>query len=186
MTTRTRLAYALFNTPIGACGVVWREHGLLGVALPARDAAATRNHLRRRYPQACEAEPPASVREALAAIGELLHGRPRDLAEVALDMSAIEPFERQVYAAAREIGPGRTLTYGELAARLGDPSLARAVGQALGANPFPIVVPCHRVLAAGGRAGGFSAPGGTQTKLKLLEIEGANFGGGPGLFDRAD
>jgi methylated-DNA-[protein]-cysteine S-methyltransferase len=180
----TAHGYTLFETPLGLCGVAWGERGLAGVALPGRDAAATRASLARRFPQAHESAPPADVQAVIAAIGALLNGEPRDLAEVVLDMAGIEPFAQRVYAAARAIGPGRTATYGEIAATLGDPTQARAVGQALGANPFPIVVPCHRVLAAGGRSGGFSAPGGTRTKLRLLEIEGANFGGGPGLFDR--
>jgi methylated-DNA-[protein]-cysteine S-methyltransferase len=98
-------------------------------------------------------------------------------------MLALPAFNQRVYAAARRIRPGTTRTYGEVALELGEPHAARAVGQALGANPFPIIVPCHRVLAAGNKAGGFSAPGGTRTKLRMLEIERAPLGGTPGLFD---
>ena len=98
-------------------------------------------------------------------------------------MNGVPEFHQRVYAIAREIQPGRTLSYGEIAARLGDPSLARAVGQALGQNPFPIVVPCHRVLAANGKTGGFSAPGGVSTKLRMLEIERARASAIPTLFD---
>ncbi|MBN8510842.1 MAG: MGMT family protein, partial [Burkholderiales bacterium] len=116
-------------------------------------------------------------------IRALFEGRGDDLRDVGLDLDGIAPFEQRVYAAARTIGPGRTTTYGELAARLGDPTLARAVGQALARNRFAPVVPCHRVLAAGGRAGGFSAPGGLATKLRLLQIERARLGPDPGLFD---
>ncbi len=107
---------------------------------------------------------------------------PVDLSNIVLDMHGVPPFHQRVYALARGITPGETLTYGEIALRLGDSGLARAVGQALGHNPFAPVVPCHRVLAAGGRAGGFSANGGVDTKLRLLQIERARING-PGLFD---
>ena len=173
----------LFDTPIGHCGLVWREGLLLGAWLPAASAAALRTRLRRHWPDADEATPPASVRRAIERIRALLHGGTDDLLDIKLDLTIVPPFHRRVYAIARRIRPGATRTYGEIAAELGDPGAARAVGQALGANPFPIIVPCHRVLAAGGRAGGFSAPGGTRTKLRLLEIEGAPLGGSPGLFD---
>jgi methylated-DNA-[protein]-cysteine S-methyltransferase len=176
-------AFALFESPIGDCAVVWGERGLIGVYLPEADPQATRSRIRRRFPDAIETPPPPDVQQAVDAIGELLHGADNDLRSVRIDMSRLPEFNQQVYALARAIPPGRTRTYGELAAELGDPLLARAVGQALGANPFPIVVPCHRVMAAGGKSGGFSAPGGLVTKLKLLEIEGAALGGSPGLFD---
>ncbi len=102
-----------------------------------------------------------------------MHGQPVDLTPVALDMEGVPPFYRRVYDIARTIPPGRTLTYGDVAIKLGDPTNARAVGQALGRNPFPIVVPCHRVLAAHGSIGGFSASGGAATKRRMLMIEGA-------------
>lgn len=104
----------------------------------------------------------------------LLSGEPIDLADVVLDMDGVPEFHQRVYGVTRRIPPGETRTYGEIATALGEPGAARAVGQALGRNPFPIVVPCHRVLAAGGKAGGFSAPGGTRTKMKILDIEGAS------------
>jgi methylated-DNA-[protein]-cysteine S-methyltransferase len=179
----TSAAFTLFESPIGDCAVVWGERGLVGVYLPQADPHATRARIRRRFEGAIEAPPPADIQRAIDAIGELLRGGDNDLRSVNLDMSRLPAFNQQVYAIARSIPPGRTRTYGELAAELGDPLLARAVGQALGANPFPIVVPCHRVMAAGGKAGGFSAPGGLATKLKLLEIERAPLGGTPGLFD---
>jgi methylated-DNA-[protein]-cysteine S-methyltransferase len=113
----------------------------------------------------------------------LLRGEAVDLSDAALDTARIPDFHRRVYAIARTIPPGRTLTYGEIAERLGDPSAARDVGQALGENPFPIVVSCHRVLAANGKLGGFSAPGGAATKLKLLRIEGAEAAAQLELFD---
>jgi methylated-DNA-[protein]-cysteine S-methyltransferase len=176
-------AFALFESPIGDCAVVWGERGLVGVYLPEADPQATRSRIVRRYQGAVETPPPPDVQLAIDAIGELLHGGDNDLQSVEIDMSRLPAFNQQVYAIARAIPPGRTRTYGEIANELGDPLLARAVGQALGANPFPIVVPCHRVMAAGGKSGGFSAPGGLVTKLKLLEIEGAPLGGSPGLFD---
>jgi methylated-DNA-[protein]-cysteine S-methyltransferase len=123
------------------------------------------------------------VRRAQAAIAALLRGEPRDLSGVELDMQGVPPFHRRVYEVARGIPAGSTLSYGEVAARLGSPGSARAVGQALGRNPFAIVVPCHRVLAAGGRIGGFSANGGARTKLRLLEIEGARKGAAPRTAD---
>ncbi|WP_228430515.1 methylated-DNA--[protein]-cysteine S-methyltransferase [Baekduia soli] len=161
----------LFDTAIGACGIAWGPQGVTAVALPAAAPAATRAWLRRRSPEAVPGPAPEAVRAAIDAIRALLDGEPRDLREVVLDVGGLSPFDRDVYAAARDIVPGQTCTYGEIAARLGDPGAARAVGGALGRNPFPIVVPCHRVVAAGGRAGGFSAPGGRATKLAMLDIE---------------
>ena len=116
-------------------------------------------------------------------IAGLLRGEARDFSAVALDMDGVTQFHQRVYAVARTIPAGATLSYGEIAARLGDSSVAREVGQAMGQNPFPIIVPCHRVLAAGGKVGGFSAAGGVTTKLRLLEIEGAQVGEAPTLFE---
>ena len=128
----------------------------------------------RRFPEWQEREPPPEVRAgASTAIRALLDGEARDLSEIELDLEGVSDFHRQVYAIARRIPPGRTRTYGDIAAELGDKGLARAVGQALGLNPFAPVVPCHRVLAAGGKWGGFSAHGGAASKLRMLAIEGA-------------
>jgi O-6-methylguanine DNA methyltransferase len=168
---------------IGRCGIAWGARGVVGVQLPEAREPATRARLRQRFPAAREATPPRDVQRALDGITALLHGESSDLSAVALDMDHVPPFHRRVYEAARMIPPGATLAYGEIAARLGAPGAARAVGQALGRNPFAIVVPCHRVLAAGGKVGGFSANGGVTTKLRLLGIEGAQAGGQPGLFD---
>jgi methylated-DNA-[protein]-cysteine S-methyltransferase len=180
----TTPGYCLFDTAIGACAVAWGERGLKGVQLPESDAARTRARMRRRFPDIVEADPPADVRDAIAAVTALVGGETRDLGAIALDMDDVAAFPRAVYEVARTIPPGQTLTYGEIATRLGDPLRARAVGEALGRNPFAIVVPCHRVLAAGGKLGGFSANGGVVTKLRLLQIEGAQIGDdGPGLFD---
>jgi len=174
---------AVFDTAVGACGIAWNERGLAGVQLPERDAQATRARLQRRYPQAPEAPPPAHVQQTIDDIAALLGGAARDFSAVALDMDGLPQFHQQVYAVARSIPAGVTLSYGDIATRLGDRSLAREVGEALGQNPFPIIVPCHRVLAAGGRIGGFSAAGGITTKLRLLGIEGAQVGEAPTLFD---
>jgi methylated-DNA-[protein]-cysteine S-methyltransferase len=176
--------YALFDTPIGRCGVAWGQRGLAGLQLPEASDRATAHRLCRDWPDAREAAPPPAVQQAIEAIVELLRGRPSDLSSIALELDRVPPFHRRVYAIAREIEPGRTMTYGEIATRLGDAGAARAVGQALGANPWAIVVPCHRVLAAGGRSGGFSARGGVATKLRLLSIEGAQAAGASSLpFD---
>lgn len=176
--------FTLFDTPIGPCALVWGERGLVGTALPEPSFAATRERVLRRFRGSTEAAPPQAVQRAIERVLALLAGRPDDLANLLLDMTGVPGFNQRVYGVARAIRPGSTLTYGEVAAQLVEgPQAARAVGQALGANPFPIIVPCHRVLAAGQQAGGFSAPGGARTKLRLLEIEGAPLGGTPGLFD---
>jgi methylated-DNA-[protein]-cysteine S-methyltransferase len=164
-------AFALFDTAIGPCGVAWGERGLIGVQLPEAGKAATRARLLQRFPGAQGAAPPAAVRHAIDGIVALLEGRATDLSQVPLDMEGVPPFARRVYEVARTIPPGGTMTYGDVAQRLGARGASRAVGQALGRNPFALVVPCHRVLAAGGKAGGFSANGGVVTKLRLLSIE---------------
>jgi methylated-DNA-[protein]-cysteine S-methyltransferase len=175
--------FALFDTVIGVCAVVWSGRGIAGVQLPEGDESATRARVVRRFPRAREAEPSAEVQHAIDCIVALLGGERRDLTPIKIDDEDISEFNRRVYAIARNIPPGHTMTYGEIAERLGDKSLARAVGQAIGENPTPIVMPCHRVLAAGGKSGGFSAAGGVVTKLRLLSIEGAQRDG-PTLFER--
>jgi methylated-DNA-[protein]-cysteine S-methyltransferase len=179
--------FALFETALGTCAIVWSGRGVTGVQLPEADAAATWARVQRRYPSAVEAAPPPSIAQAIEGIVALLDGDARDLSSIVIDDADTPEFNKRVYAIARQIPPGATMTYGEIAERLsgrtGDKSLARAVGTALGENPCPIVMPCHRVLAAGGKTGGFSASGGVVTKLKLLTIEGAQ-PGGPTLFDR--
>ncbi len=174
--------FAIFDTAIGPCGIVWNARGLTGVQLPKKDHAATRARVQHRYPSAIEAAPSPSVQEAIDGIVALLRGEPRDLTGIAIDSSRTPDFNAKVYAITRQVPPGKTITYGEIAAKLGDNLLARDVGVALGENPCPIVMPCHRVLAANGKPGGFSAAGGVVTKLKLLSIEGAQ-PGGPTLFD---
>jgi len=165
--------FALFDTAIGRCAIAWGEGGLVGVKLPERSDAAMRARMTRQHSEARETAPPQEIEAAIADIRRLLDGHKQDLSRIDLDMSAVPDFEQRVYAETRSIPPGETLTYGDIATRLGDVGLSRAVGQALGRNPFAIVVPCHRVLAAGGKSGGFSAVGGVDTKRRLLEIEGA-------------
>ena len=177
------IGFCVFETAIGACGVAWGAAGIVGCQLPEASASATRARLQQRFPQARESAPPAEVRSACDGIVALLHGEAVCFDGVRLDMSGVPELHRRVYAITRAIRPGTTLSYGEVAQRLGDASLARAVGQALSRNGYAPIVPCHRVLATGGKAGGFSARGGLATKLRLLTIEGAPLGGAPGLFD---
>ena len=168
-----RFCLALFATPIGECGIAWSTRGICAVQLPESTPAATRARLQQRLPQASSDAPPPPVRRAMAAIVRLLKGKTRELGPLAIDYGHASEFHRRVCEAARAIPAGQTLTYGELAARLGKPGAARAVGGVMARNSLPIIVPCHRVLAAGGRPGGFSAPGGVTTKLRMLRLEGA-------------
>jgi methylated-DNA-[protein]-cysteine S-methyltransferase len=179
----TGQSFAIFQTPIGPCGIVWGDRGITGVQLPMGNEDKTRKRLMQRNGDITEAQPTAEVRNAIEGIVELLAGKPNDLSGVVLDLDGVPEFNRGVYDIARTIPPGKTLTYGDIAKRLGGVELSRDVGQALGRNPCPIVVPCHRVLAAGGKPGGFSANGGVVTKLKMLAIEGAVVNHTPSLFD---
>ena len=176
------LGWSLFDTAIGPCALAWSDQAITGAQLPGGSAGATRARMRQRFPAVGEAPPPPHAEAVIAGIQALLRGEPRDLAGVPLDFGGVPEFQQRVYRAALAIPPGRTLTYGAIAQQLGEPGSARAVGQALGANPFAPIVPCHRVLAAGGRQGGFSAHGGAATKLKMLAIEGARPDDEPSLF----
>ena len=176
------LGFSLFETAIGGVGIAWAEAGVLGVFLPEASEASTRRRIERRFPEARELALPAEVASAIAAITALLRGERADLAGIALDLRGVSRLHRRIYEVARTIPPGTTLSYGEIAARLGDKQLARDVGQAMARNPFSIVVPCHRVLGADGKLGGFSARGGTDTKLRLLSIEGVQMPGTLPLF----
>lgn len=181
--TTNDLKFAMFEIAIGACGIVWHARGIVAVQLPMSGEAKTRTRIHQRYGEIPEATPPAAVQAAIDGMIELLDGKPNDLADVVLDLDGVPEFHRGVYEIARTIPPGKTMTYGDIAKRLGGVELSRDVGQALGRNPCPIVVPCHRVLAAGGKPGGFSANGGVTTKLKMLAIEGAIVNHTPSLFD---
>lgn len=162
-----------FDTAIGLCGLAWSARGISNVVLPEASPQATRARLAKRAGAPLEREPPPEVARTVGRIASLLGGEPVDLSDIALDLDRVGEFERQVYEFARFIPCGETRTYGEIARATGDPTASRRVGQALGRNPVPIIVPCHRVVAAGGKTGGFSAPGGVSTKLLILEIERA-------------
>lgn len=169
----TTYHFTLFETVIGECAIVWSGRGIAGAQLPEACAFETRRRLLDRFPDAREASPPPDVARARDGMAALLRGEARDLSGVALDMDLVPPFHRRVYAATRTIKSGETQTYGAIARDIGAPGAARAVGRALGRNPFAILVPCHRVLGASGKLGGFSAHGGVATKSRLLAIEGA-------------
>jgi len=173
MAAKMTAGLALFDTAIGRCGIAWHERGLLGVQLPELSDTRTLSRLSQKAPGARPAAMPENVQHACDAMTALLTGEARDLSFITLDLEHIPAFNRGVYHIARTIAPGETLTYGEIATRLGDKLLSRAVGKALGENPFPIVIPCHRVLAANGKTGGFSANGGVTTKFRMLAIERA-------------
>jgi len=164
---------SLFDTALGRCGLAWGPFGLVGVQLPEKTPTDTRLRLMRHCPAAEETEPPPTHRRAIEEIRALLKGEKKSLRAIALDMNGIAAFNARVYETARAIPPGETRTYGDIARAIGQPTGARAVGQALGRNPFAIVVPCHRVVGANGRMIGFSANGGVGMKMRLLEIEGA-------------
>ncbi len=166
--------FAMFDTAVGVCGVAWSDAGLTGFQLPERDCASTRQRMAARFRDVGETVPPPFVQQGIEAVVKLLRGECVDLAFIPLDMDGVPEFHQRVYAVARTIPAGATMTYGELAERVGDAGAARAVGQALGSNPFAVIVPCHRVTASGGKTGGFSAAGGRATKLTLLAIEGAH------------
>ena len=176
--------YCLFDTAIGPCGIAWTEQGLTRLQLPASDRATTERRVRSRTSGSGPHVPPPAIAEVIAAIRRYMAGERVDFYAVAVDLTGVSAFHRRLYDALRSVGWGQTTTYGELARRLGLPD-ARDVGQAMGKNPVPVVIPCHRVLAAGNRIGGFSAPGGSLTKERLLALEGVHLDGNaprlPGL-----
>ena len=175
---------ALFETAIGSHGIAWGPNGITAAMLPHSRPDLTRAALRRRA-GAPEATPPPDVERAIELVRRLLDGDAVDLTSVELDMAGVTDFDRRVAAVARSIAPGETLTYGEVAARAGAPGEAREVGAAMGRNRFAPIVPCHRVVASGGKLGGFSAPGGVETKLRMLEIERRHAPGPLSLFEAA-
>jgi methylated-DNA-[protein]-cysteine S-methyltransferase len=179
----TTSGYALFDTAIGRCALVWRGGFVIGAALPEATEEEARRRLAKRFPDARETDPPLFAAAAIARIRELLDGGKTELGGIQLDLSAGSDFERRVWEATRRIPCGEVRSYGDVARAMGAPQAAQAVGVALGRNPVPIIVPCHRVLAAAGRSGGFSAPGGVATKFRLLELEGAKRPGEPELFE---
>jgi methylated-DNA-[protein]-cysteine S-methyltransferase len=180
----TGSSFALFDTSLGRCALLWRGGLVIGAALPEASDEAMRRSLSHRFPGAVEARPSPEAAAAITGVIRLLDGEEEDLSTISVDLSALPEFERSVLVETRGIPCGETRSYGELASVLGSAGAARAVGRALGRNPIPIVIPCHRVLAAAGRSGGFSAPGGVTTKMKLLQIERARRSSAPELFDR--
>lgn len=175
--------FAVFDTAIGPCGIAWGPRGITAMNLPEETADEVREALGRAQPGVSEAIPPDPVRGVIDRVRSVVAGDSvDDLADVPLDMSALSGFLQRVYAVTRTIAPGHTLTYGQVAERVGSPGAARAVGRAMGANPFPIIVPCHRVLGADGSIGGFSAHGGAATKRRMLLAEGVGEAEGPALF----
>ena len=164
--------YHLFDTTFGPCGVAWSARGLKRLQLPERDAGATEKRLRARATEPGSA--PSAIRHVVAMLQGYFAGDKSDFSGVELDLGDVGPFHLTIYRLTRDLGWGETATYGELALRAGSPGSARAVGQAMGRNPVPIIIPCHRVLAAGRKVGGFSAFGGTVTKERLLRLEGVS------------
>jgi len=175
--------FAIFGTAIGHCGLVWTARGIAGVNLPEGSEGKTRARIVKRFPDASEAAPSGDVQRIIEAIIALIAGEKIDFSHVTLDHAPLPEFSRRVYAIVRKIPIGETLTYGDVAKQLGDIALSREVGQAMGKNPTPIIMPCHRVVAASGKTGGFSAPGGVDTKMKLLSIERRHGNHAPTLFD---
>src|SRR5436190_7053562 len=165
------MRYALVDTAIGTFGVAWTDKGLARVALPGRDRAKTELWISR------DPAEPGFPEGALAGLAErtrrYAQGEHEDFTDVPLDLDEVPLFNRQAYAELLKVGYGETTTYGAIARTLGDVALSRAVGQAMGANPIPLVIPCHRVLGADGKTGGFSSPGGVTAKMRMLALEHA-------------
>jgi methylated-DNA-[protein]-cysteine S-methyltransferase len=167
--------YLIFETAHGFCGIAWNDVGITRFQLPTRSRDATERALLRRVPDAEPGTPTPQVVEAIDAVKRYFEGEETDFSGIALDLSDQDTFFKQIYAAARQIGWGSTTTYGALAKKLGaGPEAARDVGQAMAKNPVALIIPCHRVLAAGGKVGGFSAPGGAAAKFRMLKLEGVH------------
>ncbi|WP_374525337.1 methylated-DNA--[protein]-cysteine S-methyltransferase [Sphingopyxis sp.] len=165
--------YQLFETAAGVAGIVWNRHGVACLRLPSPSAAETERSLLRRMPGAMRTEPPAEVSAVIDAAIRYFTGERIDFSDVPVDLGEQSPFFARVYGRVRQLGWGETTTYGAVASDLGvGPEYARDVGQAMATNPVPLIVPCHRVMAAGGKIGGFSAPGGSLSKARMLELEG--------------
>lgn len=175
-TTHRDRGWLLFDTAIGSCGVAWNDAGLTWCQLPEEDRDATAARLVSKVPDAGPMAKPKStppwVKDAIARVREHLAGKPQDLSRIPLDVSRVTPFTAKVFRAAQAVPAGRTVTYGDLAGVVGSPGASRAVGRAMATNPWPVIVPCHRVVAARGAPGGFSAYGGVVTKEKMLRLEG--------------
>lgn len=178
--TRAAQHYAIFETASGFCAIAWSGAGITRFQLPTATDGAAERLLRRRLPDAARGAPSAEAAAAIDAATRYFAGEPVDFSSVTLDLAGQDPFFESIYAELRRVGWGRTTTYGALAKALGrGPEAARDVGQAMASNPVPLIIPCHRVLAAGGKVGGFSAPGGAASKLRMLALEGVAVGPPP-------
>jgi methylated-DNA-[protein]-cysteine S-methyltransferase len=165
--------YQIFATAGGFCGIAWNANGISRFQLPTKSRDSTERLLLRRIPGAEPGVPTPEVEETIAAVKRYFDGEEIDFSSVAVDLQDQDEFFKRIYAAARQVGWGHTTTYGTLAKQLGvGPEAARDVGQAMAKNPVALIIPCHRVLAAGGKIGGFSAPGGSTSKQRMLELEG--------------
>ncbi|MGA9866941.1 MAG: methylated-DNA--[protein]-cysteine S-methyltransferase [Acetobacteraceae bacterium] len=172
---RTAQRYLIFEAASGFCGIAWSDVGITRFQLPTRSGAATERLLLRRVPGAEPGAPTPEVAEAVAAVRRYFDGEETDFSGLTLDLGEQDALFTRIYAAARQVGWGHTTTYGALAKQLGaGPEVARDVGQAMAQNPVALIIPCHRVLAAGGKVGGFSAPGGSASKVRMLELEGVH------------
>lgn len=178
--------YCLFETPFGVCGIAWTAEGVSRFQLPEARDTATRERLIRRT-GGVEREPPPDIADVIERVRRAMSGETTDFSSVRVDLAGVPAFNKRIYALLRQVGWGETVTYGDLADRAGQKGAAQAVGQAMGSNPVPVIIPCHRVLAANRKPGGFSAPGGLDTKQLLLEREGVGIASKtpllPGLFD---
>lgn len=165
--------YQLFETAAGIAAIGWTSTGISSFRLPAPSAGETERAVLRRLPDAMRAEPPAEMRAVINDTIRYFDGERIEFFDIPIDPGQQPPFFAQVYALVRKLGWGETTTYGAVARALdAGPEHARAVGQAMATNPIPLIIPCHRVLAAGGKIGGFSAPGGSTSKARMLELEG--------------
>lgn len=176
-------SYHLFETSLGWMGIAWSDAGITRVQIPERDRDASERRLKRlsgdAITEVTSTNLPADIAVVVDHLVRYAAGEAVDFSGIAVDLSGVDPFQLAIYDAARQLGFGETVTYGGLAAAAGYPGEARDTGQALGKNPVPIIVPCHRIVAAGGKIGGFSAPGGSRTKEKLLAMEGVHAGPPP-------
>ena len=182
----TPMHYCLFDTAIGEVGLAWSTDGITRLQLPESNRSATEHRMRGRSVSIVEGRPPPPIERAIDDVQRYMTGERVDFADIALDLTGVGPFHRSIYEALCRVGWGETTTYGALARQAGDVGASRAVGQAMGRNPIPVIIPCHRVLASGGKPGGFSAFGGAVTKQRLLALEGVRLDGGapllPGLL----
>jgi methylated-DNA-[protein]-cysteine S-methyltransferase len=171
--------YHVFETKLGTAAIAWNDAGVTRFNLPGPKDGATN-----RLGAATPAEPPPRIAAIIALAQRYFAGERIDFDAIGLDLSSVDPFRRAIYDALRKVGFGETVTYGELAKRAGanEPQAAQDVGVAMARNPVPLIIPCHRVLAAGGKLGGFSAPGRTEAKQKMLALEGVFIGNQPRLL----